>query len=356
MTQKTDATQDKDVSIDGEEKTTPINARAAALEEIASRNNETRKQEQINAGFTAEEDPEIKPETTEDSPVALIEEEQAAAAAAAAEEKAKTGKKYILKVDGEEEEADEEKVIEHGIRALQKDRSADRKMEEAATLKKEARDEADRILREARDEADRILQESRQNGATANAATQTAGADTTTESKADAEAIADAILYGDKDQAVDAIGKILNQSKPAAERTATQYEGMSKEEVARLINEQVAINSAMDWFTSEAGYKDLWDDPNTRKLVLQKDEELVKNGDTRSYRERFAAVGEEVRAWKKSLVPESTGFEDVDKDKQKIDPIRSSGSKGPAAVVRAQTEEEKRAETLNGIRKSRHQI
>lgn len=90
--------------------------------------------EAIASGMSPEDpkDEEVIPE--EGAEAEVIEKE-------VAEEPAEEIKTRKLKVEGEEVEKTEEEIIEAGIRALQKESSADKRLEEATQLLKEAKEQ-----------------------------------------------------------------------------------------------------------------------------------------------------------------------------------------------------------------------
>jgi hypothetical protein len=106
-------------------------------------------------------------------------------------------------------------------------------------------------------------------------------------------ALVRAIQVGTEEEAVAAIRKIT-RAQPV----------VSADDIGRIADERLDFKTAIGWFNDE--YKDLVSDPQLHQLVLQRDQQLIKEGDKRPYKERYAAVGEEVRAWRQSLVEKFT--------------------------------------------------
>lgn len=83
-----------------------------------------------------------------------------------------------------------------------------------------------------------------------------------------------------------------------------QSTGLTADDVGRIASERLTFDSALSWFDTE--YKDLVEDENLHLMVLRKDKEAVDSGDKRSYRERYKAIGDEVRTWRDNMVKQFT--------------------------------------------------
>lgn len=102
-------------------------------------------------------------------------------------------------------------------------------------------------------------------------------------------------------------------------------------DLPKLVDERMSFQQAVSRFQTE--FKDVFEDPNLRTLVLNKDAELIAQGDGRSYWERYEAIGNEVRQWVGNVRKTPT-----DKLTRK-----ASASSAPAAAgsrVSQQTQEE----------------
>lgn len=95
-------------------------------------------------------------------------------------------------------------------------------------------------------------------------------------------ALVRAIQMGSEEEAVQAIRKLKSPS-------------IQPDDFAKLIDERMTFQEAVGRFQTE--YNDLMSDPILRQVVLSKDAELIAQGDTRSYWDRYEAVGNEVREW-----------------------------------------------------------
>lgn len=105
-------------------------------------------------------------------------------------------------------------------------------------------------------------------------------------------ALVRAIQMGTEEEAVVALRKLRSM----------QRSGVTAEDVGRIADERLTFNTAIDWFNTE--YADLIKDDNLHAMVLRKDADAVKAGDKRAYKERYKAIGDEVRGWRDGIVKE----------------------------------------------------
>jgi len=111
---------------------------------------------------------------------------------------------------------------------------------------------------------------------------------------------------------------------------------ISIETIGRIADERLNFNTAIDWFDNE--YADLVSDPDLHAMVLRKDSQLVKEGDKRSYKERYKDIGDEVRKWRDDLVKKFTPAPAADPLKTKEErkaqapqvPVAASAKSRPA--------------------------
>lgn len=106
-------------------------------------------------------------------------------------------------------------------------------------------------------------------------------------------ALVRAIQVGTEQEALAALRKLREQ--------AGARPSLSRDDVSRTIDERLAFNTAIDRFSTE--YSDVWSDPILKKIAFDKDAQLLQQGDTRPYWERYQEIGSEVRSWKESLAP-----------------------------------------------------
>lgn len=103
-------------------------------------------------------------------------------------------------------------------------------------------------------------------------------------------ALVRAIQVGTEDEALVALRKIRGSSASS----------LTPDQVAAITDERVAFKEAINWFNGE--FKDLVSDPRLHKIVQDTDAQLVEAGDKRTYRERYEAIGTDVRKWRDSVI------------------------------------------------------
>ncbi|MDB5975156.1 MAG: hypothetical protein JWR07_1916 [Nevskia sp.] len=247
--------------------------------------------EEEPAGGEAETAEQIEAREATDAQAAI----DAAAAAAPAQ-------KYKLKVNGQEIELTLDEMRERA----QKVSSADDYLREAARIKNEA------------------TQQQKQ-------------APSKDELKVDDDlALARAIQMGDESEAVAAIRKLRST-------------GPSVDDLRNTVNEQLNFKEAISKFQSE--YADLTGDPVLHKLVLDKDRELIASGDRRPYYERYSEIGNNVRAWKGSLVKptaDAQAFADK-KDRKASAPAVPAQAAGKTQQQVVEDKEESTSDVIAGM-------
>ena len=268
--------------------------RVARLNAIADQADVDRAEELANVN----DDGTTEPYTIDQSATEQAEEEdeQPAVEAAADEESSAptaSEKTYRIKVNGKELELTETQLIARA----QKIEAADEYLRQAAEAKRRLEQPAQppavdqNELQRRQDEEDRALVR--------------------------------AIQVGTEEEAAIALRKLREQlsARPS----------INRDDVSRTIDERLAFNNAIEKFSSE--YADVWNDPILKKVALDRDAQLLKDGDRRPYWDRYASIGEEIRTWKQSIAqsakPETTMAEKVER--------KASIPKAPAAVASAKS-------------------
>jgi hypothetical protein len=226
--------------------------------------------------------------------------------------------KHKIKVNGKELELTTEELV---LRA-QKVESADEYLKEASRKMREAESakEVKPILPSPEDAAAKAMEDRR--------------------------ALVRAIQMGTEDEAMEAIEKLQSRNVPS----------VSADDVARTVDERLTFNDAVSRFQKD--YKDLAEDPVLLNIVLQRDKELIAQGDKRSYWERYEDIGNSVRTWKDALTKAATPEPEKpvsDKQARKASAPavpQGAGTKAPAAV-QDEDREETSAEIISKMAKSR---
>lgn len=203
-------------------------------------------------------------------------------------------------------------------------------------------------------QADKYLQEAAEARKASTSATPPADSAKTTTPEQDAaeaerlaleeeRALVRAIQVGTEEEAVAALRKLKGQ-------TQANFQQMS-----RIADERLNFKEAINWFNGE--YKDLVSNPELHSIVMQRDSALVAAGDTRTYKERYDAIGKEVREWRDNLIkstgaklpsedppaPPAPALEDKEVRKANAPSMpRGAGGKAPAKAEEDDGEEDPR--------------
>lgn len=231
--------------------------RIARLNAIADQTDSERADEFANVN----DDGTTEPFTVEAQQTEEEQEEEEAQTEAAPTDAEAAPKKYRLKINGRELELTEEELIARA----QKIEAADEYLRQAAETKRrlEQPPVADpKVIQRHQDDEDLALVR--------------------------------AIQVGTEQEAVAALRKLREQSSSARP-------SLSRDDVSRTIDERLAFNTAIDRFSTE--FNDVWTDPILKKLAFDRDAQLLKEGDTRSYWDRYEQIGGEIRSWRQSLTP-----------------------------------------------------
>jgi len=230
----------------------------------------------------AEEGQDVIDTSGKDDEAAALEAEKAAEKEA--EELAAAAKKeetQILKVDGEDVEVPVSKILESGVRALQKESTADKRLQEATELLRKAQEQSDKPP----SNPDVVLE--------------------TSPSNVDAETLAKTLIDGNLEEVTNAVQELVGAGRQKSQEMATQVQGMDRNQVYGFVQDAINLESAMSKFKDtpeNGGFGDLYNDPTLRKMVMDKEESLVNDGDTRGYIERLSDAATDVREWRDGMM------------------------------------------------------
>lgn len=246
--------------------------------------------------------------------------------------------KVKIKVDGQELEVDEEAVRDAGIKALQKQSAADKRLEESARLKKEAEAEARRILEDAKKQASQQNQDisspPKQDGI--------AGVERLTDDHF-INAVK-AIQYGGEAEASKALKDLIAEAGKA---------GKSPELTLNEVGEYLEFREATKWAHDE--YKDILGDPKLKTLFSSEEKRLRAAGDMRPYREVYKDIGDGLKEWLKEKTPAPAPQpKDQTRHERKasVVVIPTAAARQPAPT---QPKELSPSEVVDRMRKARHQ-
>ena len=308
-----DVDQDGATPVDGgstESVGTNNDARVALLNQINDSNDEGRADELANVNDDDSTEPFQANKRAEED-----EDDVESVAEAAAEPEQPT--KYKIKVNGRELELTHDELIARA----QKVESADQYLADAKRQQRVA--EAPVVQQPSQEELQRRADE-------------------------EDRALVRAIQMGTEEEATAALRKLRTQASVARP-------SIGLDDVSRTIDERLAFNEAISHFRSE--FSDIVTDPYLNKLALDRDSELLRDGDARPYAERYADIGTQLRAWKDSLVP--TRAKEVVSGQDKQD-RKAAAPKAPVAASaktappRQETEDDDTpADVIRGMAKSR---
>jgi hypothetical protein len=262
-----------------------------------------------------------------------------------ADETATDKEEVEIVVNGEKKTVPLSEVKDAGIRALQKESAADKRLEEATKLLKEAKE----VKTEQPSDEDAETEETEE--------TDSSAEDAEKDLAKKREAYRDAIQYGTDEEVDEALIEYEKAQKTAflaasgASQDATQS-NMSVDEVADKLEEREVIKK-FHLPSEEGGFKDLTDDPILLHASKLKVDELLKDGEPNTW-ETYRKAGELVR--KKYVIgsqpeekPTSDESLEVKKErKREIDNI-------PAATARTEStlEPEKQEQPKEIVEKMR---
>lgn len=262
-----------------------------------------------------------------------------------------------IKVDGKEIEVPRTKVIEAGIRTLQKETAADQRLEEATNLKRSA----EQLLADAKKKAQQP----------AGAETETVGKSALTpeELTAKKKEWVQAIQYGEEAEAAKALDEMMDfmgrGSTPATSRDEVSQiveETIRKREQAQIDSEMANIRQKFGSSRDQGGFDDLASSPYLMDEVVKIVNEKLEKGSPNVW-ETYEEAGNEIRQRREEALKSKGKTEVADlsekrKKKASIDNVSSVSATSASirAAEETKTEEEYRAETVKEIMKSRGQM
>lgn len=229
-----------------------------------------------------------------------------------AEEEPEKPRTRVLKVDGQEIERTEEEILEAGIRALQKESTADKRLEEATRLLREAQNT--QLPRQ--DVAQRDQQPS-----------------------IDADLVKK-IQYGSEEEAVQAMQQLMTTVRDQATQQAA--------EMTRKQLEQERLNAIANTFKSE--FKEIVEDPYLYGAARNAIERALNDGQPNEY-DTYKREAQEVL--KRFGRDKTNGFDEKLERKRSTTQIKSASTK---PVVAPKEKPQTAADVIAEIAKARGQM
>lgn len=270
---------------------------------------------------------ETAPTETEEEKAAREAKEKEAADAAAAKPKVK------IKVDGVEQEVDQDAVLAAGVRAMQKESAADKRLEEAT----KARDEAERL---------RLSVEATIAKLPGNAAAAKKSDQEMIVEKDALREIVKAIQYGNPEEAADALQQYGEKMAQLGQTNA-----LTKAELQNMLD----LREAQQYVRTN--YADVVEDQNLKSLLVSKINEKLAAGDSRPYQEIAKEIGDGLRQWKGTakpapILPKDGKRADVRERKSNVVTVPVASVRKPEVI---QPKEPSQSELIEAARKARHQ-
>lgn len=228
------------------------------------------------------------------------------------------GKKVVVKVDGQEEAVTEEELV----RSYQKNKAADRRLEEAAQL-----------LRAANERAAQL-----------EAQIQSAPAAEVPPAKADEDLRAEvkntlSVIYGgDEEAATEALTQLLAKTR-GGDQPTPQAPQLNVDELADAVQQRIEVDTAFAQL--KADYPDLIADPNLEMLTAMKINQAIARGTPRaqamleSAADIYKSLGKEPAGRQTQAKPEAKPNTRLE-NKARLDPVRAASSSAALPEVAAE--------------------
>lgn len=241
-----------------------------------------------------------------------------------------------IKVNGQEQQVPRSQVLEHGVRTLQKESAADKRLAEASNLMRQAQSYEQQV----RQLEQEILVKQAQSTGKAPSRVDV------TDAKERARQVISKMMDGEEDEAADLLAEIVSGRDTAtppidAQRIAT--------EAAELAGQRIETKSALKQFNAE--YPDILADPYLYELTDQETIKVQREHPEWGLSEILQEAGSRVRQWKGGIGEKETGLSETEQRKRGAQkPIR-------AASARAETPPEQapptRSDVVANMRKQR---
>ena len=238
--------------VDQAEPTTGNTVRNEMMQDIAARARQERDEEIKSSGGEVVDTLNVDPEgvATEEAKPEVTQE--------AAQEEAKP-ETVKIKVDGEEREVPRDKIYDAGIRAMQKESTADKRLEEAT-----------RLLREVETKYAKPQAQSDPSP------------------QWDDQTVAYALEHGNEEQKAYAVSLLRGRDNTTPDQIV--------QDTTRRVLDTVDFQESSRKFLSD--FSDIAVDPYLMQLAASAEANARSNGDTRPRSELYTSIGNDLRKWK----------------------------------------------------------
>lgn len=292
--------------VENEEVSQAVSARHEAINSIAERARQERDEEIMANGGDVIDTLNVEEVENEDIPK-KDEAKEAEDKPKEVQEPTPQPEVIKIKVDGEEREVTKDKILDAGIRAMQKESTADKRLEEAT-----------RLLREVEQKYAEPQEKKQDNPS----------------QEWDDSTVAYALEHGDESQKAYAISLLRGRGNT----TQKDLEAIEQRAVNKALD-TLDFRDSSQWFQTE--YKDVVSDPYLLQLAAIAEDRARANGDQRSRRELYKSIGDDLRKWKGG---QSAAMSLEEKKEQKSNIVNL-----PSASVRKSAPAEAKPKTMSDI-------
>lgn len=331
----------KEATQTGAEKATGNPHRKSSMDDIVTRAREAREAAMSTAEQAVE--PEVEEELDQAAaPEVEDEVEQTAASEPAAEpEQDEDSDMVTIVVDGEERQVSRSKIYEQGVRTLQKESAADKRLAEATERVRQADLYAAQSL--ARIEAQlRATQKDQNQGAPLSKQQDV-------DVKTRARKIIASILDGTEEEAAEALAEAMEGRREPTPQFDT---GKIVQETTKQVQRQIDHSNALRDFRTS--FSDIADDPHLFNMADQETLKVHQEHPEWGLTEILSEAGNRVRNWVKSktVTKSSTDAARVDKlaRKSAVDNPKVASARAPAPVEKKPPS---RSDVVASMRKAR---
>lgn len=224
-----------------------------------------------------------------------------------------------VKIDGKEQQVDQEKILDAGVRTFQKESAADKRLQEASVQLKRLQ-EYEYQLRQREEALAKALPAKKAD-------------EPKPQSKHDRQVYrqtAEALYSGDEDAAAEALEKLLEgrDETPAAPQIDPNA---LVQEAVRRTRQQMSVENARESFASE--FTEIIADPVLTRLADEESAVLLRDNPEMTAKQNLMEAGRRVRNWVEAHgggnhapAPESQKAE----RKRAIKPVKAAGGKIPS--------------------------
>lgn len=218
-----------------------------------------------------------------------------------------------IKVNGEEQQVPRSQVLEHGVRTLQKESAADRRLAEASELMRQAQSYEQQVKQLEQE----ILAKQEQSTGKAPSRVDV------TDAKERARQVISKMMDGEEDEAADLLAEIMSGRDTATPPIDAQRIAA---EAAELAGQRIETQNVLKKFNTD--YQDILADPYLYQLTDQETIKIQQEHPDWGLPEILQEAGNRVRQWKGGIGGKETGLSETEQRKRGAQkPIRAASAR-----------------------------